>query len=93
MRTILTDFLVLFLVLFLFAIGNYKSIKRSNYNLKHDIETYKLGRDDGFKLGYKEGVIESQTALKLTRDLTNRDKALYWEWMQQRAGIYNIELK
>jgi hypothetical protein len=88
-----TYFLVLFLVISLIAYCNYKAIECSNYNLKHDIETYKSGRDDGFKLGYKEGVIESQTALKLTKDLTNRDKALYWEWMQQRARIYNIELK
>ena len=89
-RTILT-----ILVISFFAAGVYLEYKLSEtqkYNLRHDIETYKLGHDDGFKLGYKEGIIESQTALRQTKDLSNRDKVLYWEWMKERAGVSGIEL-
>ena len=48
---------------------------------------------DSFKVGWGYGVNESQTALKMTKDLSNRDKVIYWDWMQKRASIYGINLE
>jgi hypothetical protein len=66
--------------------------KANKYNLKHDIVTYALGSDDGFKIGWKTGIMECQTGLRQTKDLTNRDKVLYWNYIKERADSYGIKI-
>jgi hypothetical protein len=74
--------------------------KRQNIYIKTTLKTYivstkekTLRQQERFKNGFKYGVFSSNTALRHTKDLTNRDKAIYWYWMQKEADKLGIELK
>lgn len=60
---------------------------------KNREELHKEALKKQFEYGYKQGVLSSNTALKCTKDLTKRDKAIYWATLYSQSRRLGIELK
>lgn len=86
---ILIKFLIILITILIF--GLFAMVFKYNQYKAQLISEYSDSLNVMFKLGYKHGVLESNTSLKHTKDFTPRDKRKYWRDMEERAkrrGIY-----